>query len=705
MAKKRTQQRGRKKQVPAPPRFTISAERVFAYAVAAIVFIIPLFIWPGETEYGYGKTIIMYLLVSALLIGWAAWAVRRGVWKIRIPWLAYSAGFLILVGLLSLINAVNGLVVIQSLAVFLYFILFYLVVANMVRDSRDVTVILYALLIAAFFTALYGLLQYLGVMRGAFGNGGGLNELISTMGNRNYLGGFLAYLMFPSVILLVRLHSRILRAIALLLLAFNFGTAMLVNQTGIVVALIVALIGVVIGWLIFRPVEPVRRNRVWLITLLAILAVTFVFEAPAGPLNSVVGLSATPGSFIGRLWAQNAGKTRSWDWWIGYEMFKAHPILGVGLGNYKLNFLPYKAKFLATPRGKNYNFYIPRAAQAHNDYVQTAAELGILGIIGVVGLIGMIAYSLWIALYRSRNEADRFDLLLLTGGVITFLVHALVSFPAHLPASSLVLVTILGIATSRAYTDTAHTTVTIKRVPLAAMAAVVAAFCVFVSVVAVRDYAADFLFQAGVQELQLGQTNLAIETFNHSIQLDFCPRQTYFYLATAEIQAGNYKQALADLEKCRTRYVTEPVYLNIANLAVNLGDIKTAQKNINFILSTHPSSDMALQAEYLNGIIAIRAGDYTRASQILNELVKRHRDFERGYIALGDLYRAQGLTVSARKNYETSLKLITARLARDNSHLNSGKPITGQEYSRLRNEITMLTQEKQAVEASLAKLP
>ena len=166
MAKRRKQQ-SRRKQAPALPRFNITVDRVFVYAIAAVVFIIPLFIWPGETEYGYGKTIIMFLVVSALLVAWAIRSAIKGEWRIRLPWLVYPAGFLLLVGLLSMINAVNGRVVIQSLAVFLYFLLFYLIVANAVKEKRDVTVILYALLISSFLASLHGLLQYLGVMPGA----------------------------------------------------------------------------------------------------------------------------------------------------------------------------------------------------------------------------------------------------------------------------------------------------------------------------------------------------------------------------------------------------------------------------------------------------------------------------------------------------------------------------------------------------------
>ncbi|MEA3238404.1 MAG: O-antigen ligase family protein, partial [Candidatus Bipolaricaulota bacterium] len=366
--------------------FQVPYDRIMVYLIAAFVFSLPLFIWPTVTEYGYGKTIFAIVGVSILLVFWGISALAKDEWKIRLPLPAYAAFGLILVSLLSLINATNGRVVIQSLVLVVVFFLFYLVVSNFVKRKEDVNLILYALLASAFLASLYGLLQYLGVMRGAHG-GHGLNEVISTMGNRNYLGGFLAYLLLPTVILIVRLKSRILRTVAIGLISFSFGTALLLQQTGIIVGLVAGAIAFVVAWAIFRPVEPIKKNRIWLIALLAVLAFTFLVEAPSGPLNSVVGLSADGGSWISRAWAHNAGKTRSWDWWVGWEMFKDHPLLGVGMGNYKLDFVQYKATFLATPRGAAYSFYIPRAAQAHNDYVQVVAEMGILGIITLLSLL------------------------------------------------------------------------------------------------------------------------------------------------------------------------------------------------------------------------------------------------------------------------------------------------------------------------------
>jgi len=338
--------------------------------------------------------------------------------------------------------------------------------------------------------------------------------------------------------------------------------------------------------------------------------------------------------------------------------------------------------------------------------VQAAAELGSLGIVAVLSLLVMIPLTFWIRLRRNPDEADRFDLLLLGAGAVVFLAHALVSFPAHLPSSALVLVLVLGLVCSRAYgEDGAVFRPRVSGWPLRAgvIGLVLAGLCV--SVIAVRDGQANSLMGEGIRQLQLGDPVLAQRTLERSLSLDFCPRQTYYYLAQAKVQQGDYEGALDDLKRCLTRFVDEPVYLTIANLSVNLGDTATAQKYVTLLLDTEPSAQTQLQAEYLNGIIAIREGDTERAADLLEALVKEHPDFERAYIALGDLYRGKGMPVTARKNYESALTLIEKKLADAQRKLDTATSMPASEYSSLSGQISLLNQEKQAVTASLDKLP
>ena len=691
---------------PTLPREKLSAvlDQALVYTVALLLLSIPLFILTTISEYGYGKTMFALIGISLLSILWGISAWLKGNWKIRWPWITIPFLGFVAASLLSLLYAINGRVVIQSLVLVVFFFQMLLIIANVVRERKDVQLLLFAMLLSGFLASLYGLLQYLGDLPTPFG-GTGLNELISTFGNRNYLGGFLAYLLFPSVILVLTPRWRWVRVVSILMIAFCFGMAMLVQQMAVVVSLVVAVAALVVGWAIFRPVDPIRKNRLWILVLLLLLALTFLIMAPSGPLNSVVGLSADELSWIGRIWENNAGNVRSWDWWVGWEMFKDSPVVGVGLGNYKLNFLTYKAEFLSTPRGESYSFYIPRAAQAHNDYVQVLAELGILGGLAVLGFMATLIVSFWLRVRETKDEDKRFELLLLACGVIPVLVHALVSFPAHLPASSMVFIAIIGIAFSRVYGERAVRTYSLSSWPLKISVLSVATIGIIVSAFAVSDLSANILMTRGLQQLQLGNTYAAEALLSESMRHDFAPRQTYYHLASAQLQLNRLDEAWESLELCMTRFLDEGVYLTYANLGANRGELEKAQSAVDVLLASHPSQEVEQKARYIAAVISIHGGEYNRAVQQLESLTQDHRSYETGFIALGDLYAAQGLTNLARKNFDEALRLINLKLTRASKKLESGAIVTIAEYGQLRAEIDLLTQQQDIVVDRLDKLP
>jgi O-antigen ligase len=70
-------------------------------------------------------------------------------------------------------------------------------------------------------------------------------------------------------------------------------------------------------------------------------------------------------------------------WGAGLEMMRAHPLLGVGGNNYQVNFGEGRAQFAArypnSPLVAMNEHLLP--IYAHNEYVQMAAELGIIGFV------------------------------------------------------------------------------------------------------------------------------------------------------------------------------------------------------------------------------------------------------------------------------------------------------------------------------------
>ena len=81
-------------------------------------------------------------------------------------------------------------------------------------------------------------------------------------------------------------------------------------------------------------------------------------------------------------------------WQSAWNMFKDHPILGVGLGQYTKN---YQQKYIS-PQAKE-----PNLTHAHNNFMQMLAENGIVGFAGFVIMFGYIIFKNLIAWVRTRN--------------------------------------------------------------------------------------------------------------------------------------------------------------------------------------------------------------------------------------------------------------------------------------------------------------
>lgn len=665
--------------------------RGFLYAFAALCFAVPLFVWPTASEYGYTKSILALVGVSAFYAAWGIHAWMRRSCAVRIPRVVLPFALLVASALLSMLNAINGSVVLQSVLLLLCFGGVFLLASNLVTRPRDVALILFALLTAGTLAAAYGLLQYAGVVPGGPG-GGPLDPIISTMGNRNYLGGYLAYLLVPSILLLVRLRSRFLRTLSLLMMAVCFGVVLLVNQIGTVIALSVAAVALITGWAIFRPVAPISSNRRWLIALMVVAFVVGLFAAPSGPLNSVVVLSDDGRARFFELWSRSSGQTRSEDWWVAIEMFTDHPVFGVGLGNYKLEFVPYKADFLSTARGATYTRPIARAAQAHNEYVQILAEQGVVGTVAALSFLLFLFVGAWVRLRANRDESERFDLLLLFAGMIVFFVHAIVSFPAHLPASSWAAVTLLGLAFSPAYGDRHVQTVHLRTRVIPVVTIFLCVGGIAVSFIAIRDLGANIRFQRGVELLDAGEPAEAEALLAASIRIDFAPRQSYYYLAAAQLQQGKIDQAKENLELCLTRFISEEVYLQLANVSLSTEDLEAADRYLDLLEASHPPAEIVDQTSYLRALIAQRRGDQERAVEILEQLIAARRDYVRAYPALGYVLLSLGREAEAEEVMASGLALIVGRIQELVTVVSTSETVylTAERYKEISHEVLNL---------------
>lgn len=696
-----------------------------------LLFSQPLVFSAWNTEYGYTKSIYTVLLVSVILVLWAWEILRSREVQVELSWLSPVLAGLLLSSLLSLSGRTPTCVVLQSAALLLCFGLVYFLILNAPENLHSW--ILGALLSSAFLNGLFGLLQYLGAMPGGAA-GKGPSAMIATMGNQQFLAGFLSYSLLPALLFL-RTRRGWLWAAAVV--GFNFSVMLLTQQIGVRLGLSAALLFIAFGtgfWRVKLPAGPKLAGAgafalaalggvlgfsgvvAGLALASGVLGLHFLGRAvrrwpllwgvlAAGVVTAVFLILpvTTPLPAVRDLWARKSGAIRAWDWWVGYEMWRDHPLFGVGLGGYKIHFVPYKPKFLASPQGAGYAFPFPRADQAHNEYVQVAAELGTFGALVFLAGLGLLIYLGAGRLGRLIDGQKRWELLLLGGGLITVFVHAAPTFPFHLPASSLAFVAILGLALSPRYGPFGDLRITLPRGWRELGAALLFGLGAVGGVLAVRDVMADGYLLAAQAAYYLGDLRMAEENITRAVNLDFCPRVSLYWYGLINSELGKLEEAREALEGCLSRYRPETLYLNLAALYLQLDRPAEAKPLLHELLATLPPPEMTQEARYCLAVAKLKGGDFLAAKSWLEEILRENPEHERAWLLLGEVQRRRYLWDEAKNSFLRALKIIEKKLQVLQEKLS--RPLPLQEYGELRSQKETLEKMRvQAVQA-LAELP
>ena len=126
---------------------------------------------------------------------------------------------------------------------------------------------------------------------------------------------------------------------------------------------------------------------------------------------------------------------RAHFWSVTVDIIKTHPWIGTGLGAFGVVYTGYDS------RNGMY-----RLEQAHNDYLQTLSDGGIIG--AVFGLFFIV--NLFRMGFTRRDSRDDFRRGVATGamaGCFAVLVHSFFDFTLHTPANALLFLTLAALAT------------------------------------------------------------------------------------------------------------------------------------------------------------------------------------------------------------------------------------------------------------------
>lgn len=261
-----------------------------------------------------------------------------------------------------------------------------------IRERRDVYTMLAAFLVGAVFSSVSGILHPPSAGAAATG------RLTGGLGDPNYEASVLVAAIVLSVGLISVVKSSPRRLLAALGGGIAFiGLAATLSRSGLISFASVLVAGVIFGgrW---------RRSAARLVVAGVAAVVGYFAILASGSAVSRVTSSDTSG--------------RNDIWTVGWRMFEAHPLRGVGAGNFPVSSVHYLQRpGLVTAA----NYIVDTPKVAHNIYLE---QLSTLGVPGLVLMLGIFVAGIAAALKAARifeRIGDR-DLELLARCTILALV-------------------------------------------------------------------------------------------------------------------------------------------------------------------------------------------------------------------------------------------------------------------------------------------
>jgi len=322
------------------------------------------------------------------------------------------------------------------------------ILAHLHLSQRQVRRLLTSYVLVATVCAMIGVLQYLGISFRWAGLGypqdamAGRYLVLSVMGHPNYLTAFIgpALLLCPGLILAASHRPR---------QQMMLGVAACIIFLCIVISgtrsawLATLLLGGAMAVIIARQRGLIQLARPLKVAVLAVVVAVALFVIPNGVIPHRY-------SFLQRLRESRPVEGRLYIYAVATRMITDRPWLGVGYNNFGVEFWDYVVKLQGEPRYKVCNYILEdmggvRAEQAHNEYLEIAAETGVFGLASFL-LMLVVFFGHVMSNWKAGQQGyDRLLFLGVATAVAYLLMDSLFNFPLQQPCSTLAFWFLLGI--------------------------------------------------------------------------------------------------------------------------------------------------------------------------------------------------------------------------------------------------------------------
>ena len=459
LAAKKTPQQGRKAKQKKVKKSALTAPVKRNWNVPALFFMLIIIAIPviGASALMQGHAPVMrlsFLLpvvpLLLILIGY-----KKSAISISMQPVALALWGMVLLGLITSIWAVNSFGAINGVLKWFYVLLMSIAVYSLARDDTDTHhKIMLACALAGGYMALVGVTQYL------FGHEFYITPIgqypwpSATSGHKNMASQFvivtLPFALYLGLMAKKPFYWLANPLVALMLAYLVYGRA---RQAfvALFVQFLVLLVAVSFrqSRRLFIPSSRSKDYYFSIIASLALLAALVIappFNKPFSWEKSAVSEFAERTEVFTQDDAtlQEMSNGRLATWMITADMIRNHPA-GVGLNNWKVEYPKYNAESIDYYRSQKRDIW----GDAHNDYLQLMAELGLPFLL----LGGLMIFGLW-KVYRliwtKGDETSKRNSLFIGMGIAALFTVMMFSFPLTMTATPICLGIYLGLLSAMA---------------------------------------------------------------------------------------------------------------------------------------------------------------------------------------------------------------------------------------------------------------
>jgi O-antigen ligase len=361
-----------------------------------------------------GKNFFFRIIVEIIFGAWVILATYFPTYRLRPSPLLYA--FASFIGILVISTFVgvdpyhsfwSNFERMEGLITHLHLFALFLVISSIVKDKKELFIILNISLSTATVVAVYAFLEHRGLTETSKLSGGG--RPFATLGNSIYLAVYMMFHLFIVIALLWSVKNKSVRGIYGALFIFLFYIFFLAASRG-------AFIGFAVGVFV-AALCAIYLSRSWLvcfsgtaiIIFLIALSSTIIFFPNSFVVQQVPLFNRLSGITLKGL--QN--ESRLMIWGIALDAIRERPVFGWGPENF---IIPY---------GKYYNPNLfssePWFDRAHNMLFEWLVSTGIIGFAAYISIFVALAFMVW-RLQKARH-IDTFIALSILGLFVAYIVQ------------------------------------------------------------------------------------------------------------------------------------------------------------------------------------------------------------------------------------------------------------------------------------------